>query len=259
MKNYPTGFVTFMDILGWKGIWLKSDIDPLKTMNEILDRGKSFRTVLQKDFERKESIEIKAEISLISDTFVITTYMQDTPIDIGLRGLEIKTEEEKIENKSKEILLHGQIVKSIFLDCIENKLLLRGATSFGEFQHNNNSFVGPAIDEAASWHEMADMVTVFLTPSALHKCKSDNLINDEGVWHSYKPKLKVKDFDTFCINWRADYPQKKFQEEIILKNAPLIPAIAPKYLNTEEYLGSDKKTINKKDKASKKKKRKKKK
>ena len=155
--------------------------------------------------------EISIEVDLISDTFVITSYSIN-------------------ENKENELEEHLKIVQKLIIKCLDKGLLIRGATSYGKYQKEELVFVGPAIDEAASWHEQGEEIGVFLTPSAIFNF--EGFENDELV-RKRTPKLKGTSFETLCVNWKEG---KKLFEKIYKNESPIIPEIAKKYINTKKLL-----------------------
>ena len=108
--------------------------------------------------------------------------------------------------------------------------MIRGATSYGKYITNEMSFIGPAIDEAASWHEQAESVAIFLTPTAFTKASKLN----SNYWLEKNIELKRMKLPTKILNWREFY--KSDLEEILFENSPIVPEIAKKYLNTMEYI-----------------------
>lgn len=257
------GFVTFADILGWKGIWRDKDRKPL---SEILKIKKDLEEFIQKTYKEhliqcfqlvtgeklveknmadsvsklKEGIieefyvlnksrieseqffstfEIDFTLDLISDTFVITS-----------RPKSIKYHMEIVD---EALAFHLKIARQLVIECLKTKLLIRGATSYGEFQKQESVFIGPAIDESASWHEQGEEIGIFLTPSAYMNFLD---FRKKGLVELRSPKLKKNTFETLFINWREEANRFK---SICKNESPLIPEIAPKYLNTLTYLESE--------------------
>ncbi len=256
------GFVTFSDILGWKGIWRDKDRNPLrdilkikrdleefiqKTYKEHLiqcfqlvtgeklveksmaDSVSKLKEVIIEEFtvlnkSRIESeqffskFEIDFTLDLISDTFVITS----RPKSIRYHMVMV----------DEALTFHLKIARQLVIECLKARLLIRGATSYGDFQKQESVFIGPAIDESASWHEQGEEIGIFLTPSAYM-----NFLNfrRKGLVELRTPKLKKNTFETLFINWREE--EARFQS-ICKSESPLIPEIASKYLNTLNYLNS---------------------
>jgi len=126
------GFLIFADILGWKGIWKKQDKKDIANVTFFI------KNILEKEFD-KELEEKKYNISLISDTFIVF---------------------------SKELELSNNLSKKLIELCLENDLVIRGAISYGECYNKDTVYVGPAVDEAASWHDEGEEIGIFCTPSA---------------------------------------------------------------------------------------------
>lgn len=218
-----TGFVSFADIMGWKGIWLRED------PRSVLEKMESIKKVVSEKIEEYKS-ELKAQkltlhmdIHLISDTFVITS-----SIDEPARGVDIT-----VDPVTEEFNKHGGIVQLLISECLEKSLLIRGATTYGQYQFQGSTFIGEAIDEAASWHELANEVAVFVTPSAYMIVKDKTVATT--VWGRRKPQMKTSLKDTISIEWNNDDNKRRF-ENIMRDNSPITPDISSKYMNTLDYL-----------------------
>lgn len=216
-KSFPVekyGVVTFLDVLGWKGVWqrkneaindLENIVKAIKNKAKIKERGKSIT---------------ETSIMIVSDTIVLFT-------------------EANYDNVKEKIDLHGELCSEAIPISIKKGLPLRGATSFGEvvISNTNNIFAGKAIDEAASWHEKADWIGVFLTPSA------NLLFTDYSsvFWTHYKPPFKTKEieFNTFSVVWFKNQSDNKFLNDIkkdFTQLAPIVPEITSKFMNTIDYI-----------------------
>lgn len=266
MDNSNKGLVTFADIMGWKGIWLredknpiqeiirvKSDIvsyaskqsidnlyrelrkhypelrelefsmtglghDPIGSAIEILQPmyGEDINLLRTKLMNLLAQIDVTYSIDLVSDTFIICTASQD---------------------KQSELDMHGRICKKLIDSCLQNSLLIRGATSYGEYSTEQSVFVGPAIDDAASWHEMGQEVAIFLSPSAFLNFEKE--LFGCGEYVRRDAILKSGKLDTYCVKWED--PDELFHQ-IAMGESPMHPEVADKYLNTLEYLNSQRGT-----------------
>lgn len=215
------GAVTFLDILGWKGIWQR-DKNALEKLTEIvLNCEKWIEDIQRKEKELDPEFPLlqsdEAKVTSISDTIVITS---------------------KGEKSESSLLLHAKLSSKIVVECLKRKLFIRGATGWGEFSQKDNIFVGPAIDETASWHELADWIGVMQTPSAKYESICPN-----GTGFSmtkYSVPLKKGKFETRCIDWPSEllieqgdkYTAELFLRDIFVEQSPIFPSIAPKYENT---------------------------
>ncbi|MFJ1122370.1 MULTISPECIES: hypothetical protein [Bacillus] len=212
------GAVTFLDVLGWKGIWEKHNdaIDRLYGLVNYI-RDLADEITAQVSNSHAEARGIETTVLSISDTIAIFT--PGPP----LHSLQI----------------HAAICSDAIPKSIERMIPIRGATSYGEFAIKENIMVGPAVDEAASWHESTDWIGVVLTPSPVFHLNGSIPIVDSlpSFWDKYTHipfKKNVKHL-THCVKWSYN-PDELFN--IFSKMGPQVPEIAPKYLNTLEYLKS---------------------
>ena len=97
------------------------------------------------------------------------------------------------------IKIHAEICRLAIPESIKRKLPLRGAICYGEFSYRGNIVVGPAVDEAASWHESTDWIGVILTPAEEFQLKGrypEQLINYPKI-----PFKKKTDGLHRCVGW----------------------------------------------------------
>lgn len=208
------GVVTFLDVLGWKGVWQRKN----EAISDLENIVKAIKSKAEKQ-ERGLSTN-PSSIMIVSDTIVIFT------------EADYNTVNDKIE-------FHGELCAEAIPISIKKGLPLRGATSFGEvvISSTNSIFAGKAIDEAASWHEKADWIGVFLTPSA-------NFIFDNfesKYWTKYNPPFKIKElgYQTHTAVWFRPINNNDFLNEVkkdFIQLAPLIPEIVSKFTNTIDYI-----------------------
>lgn len=270
--EYSSGFVTFADILGWKGIWQTNNHkNPVNTLIEIKDtitesislmskryfehllntelkkhidndlkkemldyifrRNLNINESINKTFKSKEDLEkfkvvvssflVEIKVDLISDTFIITSTSK---------------------NQRHEFYMHMSICQRLLLECLKQGLLIRGATSYGDYYNKELVFIGPAIDDSASWHEMGEEIGVFLTPKAMLMINSNDFesvelaigdINILDIVTSGEPKLKVNTFKTFLVDW---YNGKEYFYSIISKYPTILPEIHKKILFSNSRL-----------------------
>ena len=209
------GAVTFLDVLGWKGIWQRHD-NPIQVLDRLRNRLQTKATEYGRGTNTK-----KTDVLSISDTIVLLTEVLE------------------VENPTDALDLHGQLCAETLLYSLEQGIPLRGATGYGEFSVNteNNIFVGKAIDETASWHEQADWIGVFMTPSAFYSY--DREISK--WWVIYKPPFKRKDleFETLVSVWAEVINKERTVSEITKsfgKLSPIVPDILTKFSHTKQFL-----------------------
>lgn len=209
------GAVTFLDVLGWKGIWERnqSAINSLSAF--VIEMQKKAEEITEK---YSEDISLRGKsnatkVLSISDTIAVFTSASP-----------------KISIK-----IHSELCSWAIPAALKNELPLRGAISYGEYSISNNIMLGYAVDESASWHETTDWIGVILTPSA--KILLENNENNESeyiVKYDNIPFKKKMPTLNLCVKWK--YEDKTSLYSIIKKKGPHVPEIAPKYLNTLNYL-----------------------
>ena len=190
------GYLIFSDILGWKGVWKK--FSSIEEKMGVVNRLLNIRNELENEIKSPNSI---CSMNLISDTFII--YSQSF---------------EMSKNLSKKLMTL----------CLEKELPIRGAISYGECYNRDTVYVGPAVDEAASWHDEGEEIGIFYTPSA----KQEIIKNKYNLPEDFI-KLKSGEIKTFFINWYNKETKKKF-DELFSKIDKSSIKVYLKYLNTEK-------------------------
>jgi len=123
-----TGVVTFLDVLGWKGIWQRKE-NAINILENLVETIKDTIKEIERGVEKTE----KTSVVIISDTIVLFTPT-------------------KSETVSNAIDRHGKLCCKAIPESIKEGIPLRSATSFGEVvkSKENNIFMGKAVDEAAA-------------------------------------------------------------------------------------------------------------
>lgn len=184
-----------------------------------------------------EQNNISCDITLISDTFIVA---------------------------SNDIKIHNKLCKDLISFCLNEELLIRGATAYGEYLSEGTIYIGEAVDEAASWHELAEEATIFYAVSARLKLEDildekfkefdesdedkkerNTQINNylkEIELTSGEVELKKGKIDTYLISW-IDDEKNKNQFKKIMKKETIYPDIFLKYSNTEKRIKNFKDNI----------------
>lgn len=204
------GAVTFLDVLGWKGIWQKRK-DAINTLLTLIKEIESVSNDIT--INKGEARGLTTRVLSISDTIAIFT-AGDPRITIPI---------------------HIEICSKAIPASIEKRIPLRGAISYGNFSIEKNIMVGPAVDEAASWHESTDWIGVVLTPSAKFSLDNIEKVKYLKEYRSIPFKKKVNNLN-LCVEW--EFEQRDELYNIFNEMGPHIPEIAPKYLNTLEFINN---------------------
>ena len=206
------GAVTFLDVLGWKGIW-QQDVSALDTLHGLIRETINRANDISNDYADINEFRGKQTITnviSISDTIAMFT----------------------AGSAKNAIEIHTQICAWLLGYALKQRIPLRGAISYGQYMRKDNIMLGYAVDEAASWHESTNWIGVILTPSADIRIKNNELkaiteYNQIPFKNSVKHLCK-------CVDWSFDDIDEL--QEIIYSKGPHSPEIAPKYLNTLAFL-----------------------
>jgi hypothetical protein len=183
-----TGIVCVLDALGTKGVW--SIDDPETYLNKLRAVHKTLIDL--KDHGLKSGYPYILDYITFSDTIIITFHWD---------GVETEA----------MIPYIVRMIDGLYSSCLAEDLLMRGAMSYGRFIKEENIIIGPAIDDAASWHDKAQLVGCVLTPNT-------TLLYDSGIdyvernphtdydyrQHAIKYKTPFKGgvaYDLYNVNW----------------------------------------------------------
>jgi hypothetical protein len=219
-ESNPTtlnGVVTFLDVLGWKGIWQRKQ-NPIYDLEQLVKSISKKSQLLSRGIKLSDKEITETKVMIISDTIVIFT-------------------ESTRKNATNTIDLHGSLCIEAIPLSITKGIPLRGATSYGEviISSNNSIYAGKAIDEAAAWHELGDWIGVFMSPTA-------NFVYEpsaSGAWIQYQPPLKGgKKLTTYTVDWNKEKNEEDIKtiKQSFCELAPITPEIESKFSNTIEYL-----------------------
>lgn len=208
-ERVTNGTVTFLDVLGWKGIWLRRDSQDVVTrLRKLVDQA-----------QRITRGASQTSVLSVSDTIVLLTPGEQQS------GLN----------------LHGEVVVQLICDSILAGLPLRGATACGDFYVEPPSIlVGAAVDEAASWHEATDWIGVIQTPSAF-------LVHDgAGPWRTDVAPIKggaLRPYKVPCADWPSAWRERGYNRQALQAQfaamGPFDTTVAAKYTNALLFYGSD--------------------
>jgi hypothetical protein len=137
----------------------------------------------------------------------------------------------------------GNTFAEIFVGALLNGFLLRGAVSFGEYYQGQGGriLVGPAVDEAAEWHEQVDWAGIVLTPSAGRTFIPDAIPNfqsrSSGLFLDYPVPMKSGGSSSL---WAFNWPQTNRDSILAMVDRhfmrpPVTPAVARKRQNTLDF------------------------
>lgn len=184
-KYSPTyGVVCLIDALGAKNFSDDETINFLKS-----------RKVIRKAMDDKVADQVSArsikqpKIALFNDTVVI--------------AIECSTDSEE---ERHSIAAMAIIVRKLISDGISRGIFFRGAIGVGKFfaDLENDTIIGQAVSDAASWYESSNFVGCVLTPRlafVLQKHLAKNEPSAKGVYMRHPVSTKDGVKEMFCVNW----------------------------------------------------------
>ncbi len=209
-----SGVVTFLDVLGWKGVYNRIQ-NATVVLSDLVDG------LRKQGVKHRGKVQGEVDVKSISDTIAIFTKC-------------------RASEASKAIDIHGVLAHHAIRQSISKEIPLRGAISYGDFDIQQNIFVGKAVDEAASWHEHADWIGVHLTPSAEYV-----FVEEEGssLWVRYSPPNKLPlHWSPHCVNWTYKWDDRELEigrvKDIFRRLGPIVPEIAVKLNNTLNFISA---------------------
>lgn len=199
---YKTGFIFYLDILGCRGISLKSkgDKDALTKVKKIVEifreieqqyEDKHWGNYYYMPFTREgytadkslREENIKVTLSLFSDSIIISY----TP-EIANRFVIWYKQMYQIFN---------DICRTIYLFAC-NGIFLRGGMSYGKFYHCGNVCYGPALLEAVRLESEICYPTIAICDSFRERIDED---------------LKSTEIDNYCPGYKTPHELKTFAED----------------------------------------------
>lgn len=162
-----TGYVAFLDVLGWKGIW-KDDSKALNKINALLLELKAGAKML---------IEAQIQKNCLNPTFINNNYEKDENYVniIGAADTIVLTVRDYF---NQGLSFMHTIVTLLINNAAKEGIYLRGAISYGDFYRVDGAdfYMGEAIDEASIWSESCNWIGVILTPEASKRANVQNLL-----------------------------------------------------------------------------------
>jgi hypothetical protein len=206
-----SGAITFLDVLGWKGIWARRS-EPIDTLLSLVARLEDQAKKLIRGLAKAE---LETKVFSISDTIILLT--RALPCD------------------AHDVLqVHGRLCEWLIPESIECGIPVRGATAYGSFSVNEKEriFLGPAIDEAAAWYDLGDWIGVFMAPTGKFMIERDRT----RLWKEWEVPLKNGRRErTLVVNWSECLDLRVLQRSF-QQMAPITPDIVSKFSNTIDFV-----------------------
>ena len=150
------GAFALLDCLGFKGIWSRpaSHASPEQIIG-FLEQTEAHAPMLPAVQTHSKANQVDFFFAFVSDTVAIGARLKDgKPQTDHQRGFLVSA----VGQACRDIALR-------FVECAP-PLLMRGTIAYGEYLLRKSFFVGPAVDEAASFFETAQGAFIWGTPEA---------------------------------------------------------------------------------------------
>ncbi|MXV49512.1 hypothetical protein GS399_00890 [Pedobacter sp. HMF7647] len=170
-----TGIVCILDALATKGVW--SIDEPATYLQKLKRVHNSIFDV--KNYVINQGYPFIVDYLTFSDTIIITLQWN-------------KFEDETL------IPYVVRLIDGVLSTCLAENLLMRGALSFGKFIKEDNIIIGPAIDDAAYWHDKAQLIGCVLTPNT-------TLLYDSGIEYIEKNHHEDHDYRQHAIKYKTPF------------------------------------------------------
>ena len=148
------GAFALLDCLGFKGIWERVG-NPNEVITKFREIEKQIPEKLANSFSAVNAYPaFKIATAFLSDTITIATYIEDQrPPD---------------ERTKAVLVLATSLAAQLVADSFSKDpipLLLRGCVTYGEFIVDGTLLLGPAVDEAATLHQIPEGAFIWIAPS----------------------------------------------------------------------------------------------
>ena len=235
------GAVAFIDILGFKGIWQRRNPkEVLYILNKVSE------TIINSYEHPPQNWPETSppQVVILSDTIVITIDTKETTPE---------------SEKPSCLLILGNIINGVIRHLYKGNFFIRGAVGYGEYIQSKNTFIGPLIDDVASWYEVADLIGIISTPKTNYIIDQLSNMNTKFEYNNFKVPLFIKYdvpyksdnvYPLNCLNWpgylQAAYNESPnnsskskthiLMEQLFTKQAEFDSSVLKKYENTLKFV-----------------------
>jgi hypothetical protein len=141
------------------------------------------------------------------------------------------------------------IVNGMIINALDAKIPFRGAISIGKYIEKAEVALGPAIYDAAIWHEQVEQIGVICTPSAKNIIIAEfyrkDLLFSGYYWFLRLDDVRIKgntDINTLILDWPFEVRRRFKTSEVAfawyydaIKELRIPFGVENKYANTEMF------------------------
>lgn len=181
--HWQVGAFAMLDVLGWKGIWERRKpqevIQSLKKVEQAVTQVLSKLNTDHTIVGHTKFGSLKKRVFTISDTIILHA-----------EGDATKTME-----------LIGGCCATVIAHALIEGFYVRGALGYGRYVVSEHSFVGPIVDEVASWYEGTDIVGACLTPQGKRTIDEAPERPTDVFVERIVPVKGATTMPILCVNW----------------------------------------------------------
>jgi hypothetical protein len=184
------GLVSLIDVLGTKGIWTRSNpSEVIHNFSFLINKINLIKSKMEDQlYGPFPNIKMNLASYFFSDTIILLLTSDD------------------LESSIKPF---GDLLSLTTATGFLNGIYMRGSVSLGKFyrdqESKNSIIIGPAIDEAADWYNMPELIGVHCSPSlkfCIDKIHSEDPDSDLGIFYKYNIPIKNdKVYQSYLVNW----------------------------------------------------------
>lgn len=231
--DVDSGVVALLDALGTKGIW------STRPPTQVFEQWKKILNL----------IEHSARTNVQSLESYNRWLLNPEPDQLGCRHCDPIAFSDSLfipmapwEQKHLSIIMGmmGRLLAELVWTGLVTGTFLRGSVSIGQFYQARTKIVGPAVDEVASWYDLADWIGVTVAPTMARALDyQENFGIDVSEFYTkYKVPYKDRSRDHWVIDWpRFAHKTTKHPELALLgafreHGGVVAPSVESKYTNT---------------------------
>jgi hypothetical protein len=222
------GIVAMLDALGVRNATVQESADFIKDIQEIINEVPRFLATFykEKELKQKKIESTPPQLTTFGDTFIFSWEMSP----------------DEVSDYLPEI---GFILSYVIVLGLEKKMAFRGAIAVGAYIQSGPTVLGPAIADAASWYDGAEMIGVFATPHCGQFISSINAIGDLNSMDFVEYEVQLRGNVSRKL-WTVPWPEllgaaKKGKNDLqsyykLIQRFSIPKGAEDKYFNTEKFV-----------------------
>ena len=234
------GIVVLLDALGTRAAHIDQAMGYIKSLEKIqFDVDLTLRARLRDYSEERKQVFKDLSVSYFGDSVLLTYQIYDLEEVIVYVGH-----------------MYG-ILSYLLVLALENGVMFRGAISIGQYIQQEKVVLGPALTDAAFWHDSAEIIGAYATPQATrridfellkNRSKGKNTDGSTCYFVAYDVPFKTgKSVRLNTVNWPCNLGWQKWGNtpekfDFLMEYQGLMhafttpPGTEGKYSNSEQFV-----------------------